>query len=289
MQEDPHHEPAYQAGRTGPSCRKGFPLLHDMDTTISRGRETMLTPKERERYSRQMVLFGEAGQERLKDATIFIAGVGGLGSPVATYLAVLGVGTLVIVDNDAVERTNLNRQILHWDKDIGRRKTDSAMEKLQAMNPDICVKGIDERITASTVCSLVGDADGIVDALDNFQARYLLNETAVEKGIPLFHGGIRGFFGQVTTIVPQETGCLRCIFPHPPPAEVSPVAGVTAGFIGMVQATEVCKFLVGSGELLRNRLLLWDGMHARIEEIMTERDPSCTICGENRMQHPVIP
>ena len=239
---------------------------------------SLLSSRERERYSRQMMLFGDEGQELLKDATIFIAGAGGLGSPVAMYLAVLGVGTIILADNDAVERTNLNRQILHGERDIGRRKSVSAGERLEALNPDITVKAIDATIDTTTVHSLTDTADGIVDALDNYPTRYLLNRIAVEKDIPLFHGGINGFFGQATTILPGETPCLRCIFPHPPPREVFPVAGVTAGFIGMVQATEVCKYLLCKGELLANRLLLWDGMQARVEEIAVEKDPSCEVC-----------
>ena len=250
--------------------------------TCDGGKEekTLLSSRERERYSRQIILFGEEGQERLKKATIFIAGAGGLGSPVSMYLAVLGVGRLILADNDAVERTNLNRQILHGEQDIGRRKAVSAGERLQELNPDITVKAVDATIDATTVHSLAGTADGIVDALDNFPTRYLLNRIAVEKGIPLFHGGISGFFGQATTILPGETPCLRCIFPNPPPVEVFPVAGVTAGFIGTVQATEVCKYLLGHGELLANRLLLWDGMQSRVEELPIERDPSCMVCAE---------
>jgi adenylyltransferase/sulfurtransferase len=239
---------------------------------------SLLSSRERERYSRQMMLFGEDGQELLKEATIFIAGAGGLGSPVSMYLAILGVGTIIIADNDAVERTNLNRQILHAERDIGRRKAVSAGETLEELNPDITIKAIDTTIDATTIRSLTDRADGIVDALDNYPTRYLLNAIAVEKDIPFFHGGISGFFGQATTILPGKTPCLRCIFPNPPPREVSPVTGMTAGFIGMVQATEVCKYLLHRGDLLANRLLLWDGMQARVEEIPVEKDPSCGVC-----------
>ena len=185
----------------------------------------LLSSGERERYSRQMMLFGEEGQELLKEATIFIAGAGGLGSPVSMYLAVLGVGTIILADNDTVERTNLNRQILHAERDIGRKKAVSAGETLEGLNPDITVKAIDTTIDAATIRSLTDKADGIVDALDNYPTRYLLNGIAVERGIPLFHGGISGFFGQATTIIPGITPCLRCIFPNPPPREVFPVAG----------------------------------------------------------------
>lgn len=230
------------------------------------------------------MLFGEGGQERLKNATIFIAGAGGLGSPVSIYLAVAGVGRIILVDKDAVERTNLNRQILHHDRDIGRKKTASAEEKLRAINPDITVEVLDTTIDETNVHELVGNADGIVDAMDNFPTRYLLNRVALKMGIPLFHGAIRGLYGQATTVLPGKTACLRCVFPHPPPKEVFPVVGVTPGFIGMVQATEVVKYLVGTGELLANRLLLWDGERAVVEEIALERDPSCEVCG-GKNQH----
>jgi molybdopterin/thiamine biosynthesis adenylyltransferase len=238
----------------------------------------MFSERERERYKRQMLLFGNEGQERLKKAHIFIAGAGGLGSPVSLYLAVAGVGTITIVDTDVVDQTNLNRQILHFDRDIGRKKTDSAKEKLQEINPDITIHAIDVKIDEINAADLVGEADGIVDAVDNYPTRYLLNEVAIAKEIPLFHGGIRGFYGQTTTIIPGTTPCLKCIFPKPPPKEEFPVVGATAGFIGTVQANEVIKFLLGSGELLTGRLFIWDGMQARAEEICVERNPGCEAC-----------
>ena len=238
----------------------------------------MFSERELERYKRQMMLFGEDGQERLKKAHIFIAGAGGLGSPVSIYLAVAGVGTITIVDMDVVDLTNLNRQILHFDRDIGKKKTASAEDKLQALNPDITVNAIDVRIDASNAVKLVGKADGIVDAMDNFQTRYLLNDAAIANEIPLFHGGIRGFYGQVTTIIPGTTPCLKCIFPKAPPKEVFPVVGVTPGIIGTIQANEVVKYLIGSGELLTNRLFIWDGMQAHAEELGVERNSACEAC-----------
>ncbi len=239
----------------------------------------MISERERERYKRQMMLFGDEGQERLKKAHIFSAGAGGLGSPVSIYLAVAGVGTLTVVDKDVVELTNLNRQILHYDRDIGRKKTASAEEKLRAINPDIIVKVIDTTIEESNGAQLVGSADGIVDAMDNYPTRYLLNDIAQEKKIPLFHGAIRGFYGQATTILPKKTACLRCIFPCAPPKEVFPVVGVTPGFIGMIQVNEVLKYLLGTGDLLANRLLIWDGMTAHAEEIAVVKNPACISCG----------
>jgi len=239
----------------------------------------MLSERERERYKRQMMLFGEEGQERLKNAHIFIAGAGGLGSPVSLYLAVAGVGTITIVDMDVVDQSNLNRQILHTDRDIGRKKTVSAGEKLTAINPDITVHAIDIRIDESNAATLVGNADGIVDAMDNYPIRYLLNDVAIKNNIPLFHGAIRGFYGQATTIIPGKTPCLKCIFPKAPPKEVFPVVGATPGVIGTVQATEVIKFLLGSGDPLTNRLFIWDGLAGRADEIHAERIPCCPACG----------
>jgi len=239
----------------------------------------MLSERERERYKRQMLLFGDVGQERLKKAHIFIAGAGGLGSPVSLYLAVAGVGTITIVDMDTVDLSNLNRQILHTDRDIGKKKAISAEEKLTAINPDITIHAIDTRIDEANAARLIGNADGIVDAMDNYPTRYLLNDVAIQKKIPLFHGAIRGFYGQATTIIPGKTPCLKCIFPKAPPQEVFPVVGATPGVIGTVQATEVIKFLLGSGDLLTNRIFVWDGVAGRAEEIYAERIPCCPACG----------
>jgi len=246
----------------------------------------MLSDRERERYKRQIMLFGNEGQEKLKKAHIFIAGAGGLGSPVSYYLAVAGVGTITIVDMDTVDQTNLNRQILHTDRDIGKKKTVSAMEKLTAANPDIRINAIDARIDEENAAQLIGNADGIVDAMDNYPVRYLLNQVAVAKNIPLFHGAIRGFYGQATTIIPKKTPCLKCIFPKAPPKEVFPVVGATPGVIGTIQATEVLKFLLGSGDLLTGRILVWDGLAGRAEEIYAERIPCCPACGSSGKDTP---
>lgn len=239
----------------------------------------MLSTDEQERYIRQIMMIGEDGQERLKQATIFIAGAGGLGSPIGLYLAAAGVGRLILADYDTVDLSNLNRQVLHGTADLGRRKVDSARRKLEAINPEITIETEAVTIDDNNLPELVGDADGIVDAMDNFGTRYLLNRAALQKEIPFFHGGINGFSGQATTIVPGTTACLRCIFPHPPPQETFPVLGTTAGFIGVVQANEVLRYLLGRGELLTNRLLLWDGERAKVDEIAVEQNPSCSDCG----------
>ena len=221
------------------------------------------------------------GQEKLKQAKVFIAGAGGLGSPVSIYLAVAGVGQIRIVDRDVVELSNLNRQILHWDKDIARVKAESAGEKLQQMNSDIKIEVIAENITEDNILKLVGDCQLIVDAMDNFPARYLLNQAALSKGIPFFHGSVYGLDGMVSTIIPRETACFRCMFPQPPPAATFPVVGVTPGIIGCIQATEVIKHIVGIGELLKNRLLVWDGLSTKFRELTVNKDPHCRDCGSH--------
>ena len=242
-----------------------------------------LDASERERYGRQILSFGEAGQARLKRAHIVVAGAGGLGSPVAIYLAVAGVGRLTLVDQDTVALTNLNRQVLHGEGDIGRPKVESGVETLRALNPSIRVEGVRATITDENAADLVGDADGIVDAMDNYPTRFVLNRVAQERGIPLFHGAIRGFHGQATTCVPGRGPCLACLFPNTPPKEVFPVVGATSGVIGCIQATEVIKYLTGEGELLSGRLLLWDGLAGRTEEITVEPRTGCPVCsGEER-------
>ena len=208
------------------------------------------------RYERQIKIFGEEGQRRLRKAKVTIAGAGGLGSVSAAYLTVAGVGRIRVVDRDVVELSNLNRQILHWEKDTGREKAESFEEKLSQMNPDVEVMVLSEKIVEDNVADVIKGSDLMVDALDNFQTRYLLNRVALEKKIPFFHGAVYGFEGQVTTIIPGETACLRCIFPEAPAPGTFPVIGATCGVIGCIQATKVVKYIVGVGELLTNRLLV---------------------------------
>lgn len=239
----------------------------------------MITKEELNRYSRQIPLIGKEGQEKLKHAKILIAGAGGLGSPVATYLTLAGVGHIMIADNDVVEVSNLNRQTLHWNEDVGRKKTVSAEEKLRAMNPYTEVKTISCMIEKTNVNDIVGDADLIIDALDNFTARYLLNSVAVARNIPFFHGAVRGFHGQVMTVIPNQTACLRCVFPQSPPAEIFPITGVTPGVIGSIQATEVIKYITNKGDLLTNRLLLWDGLSGEMNVQLVKKNPFCRDCG----------
>jgi len=239
----------------------------------------MMSVRDLDRYDRQIKLFGATGQEKLKRAKVFIAGAGGLGSPISIYLAAAGIGKIVLVDKDVVELSNLNRQILHWERDVGSRKALSALEKLQKMNSDIIVEAATEILDEENVFGLVGDADLIIDAVDNFPTRYLLNKAALDRKIPFIHGAIHGFHGQATTVLPGRTACLRCIFPEAPPPETFPVVGVTPGIIGLIQATEAIKYITGLGELLAGKLLIWDGIRPTLETIDVERDPGCKDCG----------
>ena len=241
----------------------------------------MLTEKELQRYDRQIMIygFGEEGQEKLKKTKVFLAGAGGLGSPIALYLTAAGIGTLVIADHDVVELSNLNRQILHWEENIGKKKVDSAADKLSKFNTGIKIEIIAETISESNVAEFVGDADIIVDAMDNLPTRYLLNKTALAKGIPFIHGAVSGFEGRVMTVLPGKTACLNCLYHGAavPKAKFS-VIGVTPGVIGCIQATEVIKYVVGLGELLTDRLLNYDGLSMKFSEFKINRDPECDHC-----------
>ena len=242
----------------------------------------MLTERELDRYDRQIRLLGEDGQEKLKRAKVFIAGAGGLGSPILIYLTAAGIGKINLVDKDTVALSNLNRQILHWEKDIDREKAISAKEKLTEINRDIKIDAKSETITKDNASDLVADADLIIDAMDNFPTRYLLNRTALEKGIPFIHGAINGFHGQATTVLPGESACLRCIFREAPPPSVFPVLGVTPGIIGLIQASEAIKYIVGVGELLIGKLLLWDGLTSQTEIVQVDKNAHCQDCGTSR-------
>jgi adenylyltransferase/sulfurtransferase len=242
----------------------------------------MLTTEELQRYERQIKIFGfgEEGQEKLKKARVFIAGAGGLGSPIAIYLAAAGIGTIRIADKDTIELSNLNRQVLHWDKDIGGKKVDSAAEKLRKLNPGVKIETTGETITDANASWLVGDADLIVDAMDNLPTRYLLNLTAIRKGIPFFHGAVYGFEGRAMTIIPGKTACLNCLYHGAAvPREKFPVIGVTPAVIGCIQATEVIKYITGLGELLTDKLLNYDALRMKFTEFNVKRDPNCEQCG----------
>ncbi len=241
----------------------------------------MLTAEELERYDRQIIVegFGEKGQEKLKQAKVFIAGAGGLGSPISAYLTAAGVGRIRIVDDDKVELSNLNRQILHWNDDIGKRKVDSASEKLRQLNQGVEIEAIADTITEANVSQLVADFDLIVDAMDNLPTRYLLNKTAIDKGIPFFHGAVNGFEGRAMTIIPGETACLMCVYRGAVPEGKLPVIGATPAAIGCIQVMEVIKYIIGVGELLVNRLLIYDGLNLKFSEFKVRKDPNCKHCG----------
>ena len=243
----------------------------------------MLTTNELERYDRQIMIrgLGEEGQEKLKRAKVIIAGGGGLGSPSSIYLAAAGVGTIRIVDHGSVELSNLNRQVLHWDEDIGRRKVASAAEKLKRLNPGVEIEAIEEVITEVNVSQLVADFDLIVDAMDNLPTRYLLNKAAIDKNIPFFHGAVYGFEGRAMTIIPGKSACLQCVYHGAvTPERKFPVIGVTPAVIGCIQAAEVIKYITGVGELLTNRLLIYDGLNLKFTEFKVKKDPDCEHCGQ---------
>jgi adenylyltransferase/sulfurtransferase len=240
-----------------------------------------LADYDRIRYQRQMQLWGwdEAGQTRLKGACAFIAGAGGLGSPVALYLAAGGVGELHICDADRVELSNLNRQILHHDGRLGRLKADSARETLAALNPALRIVASAEYLDADSVSRLVGRPDIIVDCLDNYGTRYLLNRYALQHHIPFVHAAIWGMMGQLTFVHPPATPCLRCIVPEPPPRELFPAVGAAAGVIGCLQALEVLKYLSRVGSTMQGRLLFFDGEEMEFNRVRVTRKPNCPDCG----------
>jgi adenylyltransferase/sulfurtransferase len=240
----------------------------------------MLTGEELDRYNRQIMIpqIGEKGQEKLKNAKVFVAGAGGLGSPVSIYLTAAGIGHLRLVDHDTVDLTNLNRQVAHWTADVGRRKVDSAQEKLNQLNPNVTVETLSVTISEENAAELTAGFDLIVDAMDNLPTRYLLNKTALRQGVPFVHGAVNGFAGRVMTVIPGKTACLRCLYRGPVPESKFPVIGVTPAVIACIQATEVIKAVAGIGALLANRLLTYDGLNLKFTEFKVQRNPECEHC-----------
>lgn len=241
------------------------------------------------RYSRHILLpeVGGKGQKKINNSKVLLVGAGGLGSPAALYLAAAGVGTIGIVDDDEVDLSNLQRQILHFTKDIGRPKVESGKEKLTAINPQINVETFYERLNAGNVMELISGFDVIIDGSDNFGTRFVVNDACVLTGKTFIHGGILRFFGQVLTVVPGQGPCFRCIFKEPPPSDSVPtcaqagVLGVIAGVIGALQATEALKYILGKGDLLTGRLLNYDALEMKFREIKVNNNSSCPVCGEN--------
>ena len=242
------------------------------------------------RYSRHLLIpeVGIAGQQRLLESNVLLIGAGGLGSPAALYLAAAGVGRIGIVDDDRVDASNLQRQVLHSTAELGGSKADSARETLEELNPDVNVVTYEERLTSENVDRILGDGwELVVDGADNFPTRYLLNDASVWHGIPVVHGSIYRFEGQATVFKPYEGPCYRCLFPQPPPPELAPscaeggVLGVLPGVIGSLQANEALKLLLEIGEPLIGRLLLFDALTTGFDEVKVRRDPNCPVCGEN--------
>jgi molybdopterin-synthase adenylyltransferase len=249
----------------------------------------MLTTEQQERYSRHIMLeeVGSAGQERLLNGKVLVIGVGGLGSPVLLYLAAAGVGTIGIADGDKVELSNLQRQVIHQMDDLNRPKVESAQAKMVGVNEDVRVNCYDFRVDGTTIGALVKEYDFVIDATDNFAAKFLINDACVLAGKPFSHGGILRFAGQTMTVRPGSSPCYRCIFPEPPPEDLllpcsrAGVLGVLPGVIGVIQATEALKHLLGKGDLLTGRLLSYNALTMKFREVPLRKNPACPVCGEN--------
>jgi len=240
-----------------------------------------LSSTELERYDRQIRIngLGETGQSKLKKARVMVAGAGGLGCPASLYLVAAGIGHVAVVDKETVELNNLNRQILHWSNDIGRPKSVSMMEKLRQLNPEATVEAIQKVLTTHNARQLIKDFTVIVDALDNWRTRFLLNKACVKEKIPFVHAGVHGLHGQITTILPGKGPCLQCILPKIPPEEEKfPVLGVTVGTLGLLEALETIKIITGLGEPLVGRMLHFDGEIMNFQEIKLERRRNCPVC-----------
>src|SRR5829696_5538583 len=266
------------------SMRGGITLWKDRGYDVEVPRA--LSPEQRERYSRHMLVpeIGLEGQMKLLDAKVLLLGAGGLGSPAALYLAAAGVGTLGIVDNDVVDLSNLQRQVAHSNERVGVPKVDSAEIAVHEINPDVKVEKYPVRLGADNIMEIIEGYDVIVDGLDNFPTRYLLNDASVRLQIPVVSASILGFEGQLSVFHPYEGPCYRCLYPTPPPAELAPscgaagVLGVLPGVMGLLQSVEVIKLITGAGETMAGRLLLYDALGTTFTELKVRRDPDCPIC-----------
>lgn len=277
------------------SANPGFVRWKDLGFPVEKPAE--LTADQLERYSRHLLLpeVGEAGQERLLKSRVLLLGAGGLGSPAALYLAAAGVGTLGIVDGDTVDTSNLQRQVLHGTDRVGKPKVESAELTLRNLNPDVHVIPFRERLTSENVDRIFDQGwDVIVDGLDNFPTRYLVNDASVWKRIPVVHGSIFRFDGQVTTFWPHRGPCYRCLYPEPPPPHLAPscaeagVLGILPGVVGTLQATEAIKILLGRGEPLVGRLLTYDSLKMSFRTLKLRRDEGCPVCGATPTIHAYV-
>jgi sulfur-carrier protein adenylyltransferase/sulfurtransferase len=266
------------------SMTGGYTLWKDRGYEVEVPRA--FTPEQRQRYSRHFLLpeVGVEGQQKLLDAKVLLLGAGGLGSPTALYLAAAGVGTLGIVDDDVVDVSNLQRQVIHTTGRVGVPKVDSAEQAINDLNPDVVVRKYQTRLDGSNIMDIIKDYDIVVDGVDNFPTRYLLNDASVRLKIPVVSAAILGFEGQLSVFAPYEGPCYRCLFRQPPPAELAPscgangVLGVLPGTMGLLQATEVVKLVIGEGDPLIGRLLIYDALGATTTELKVRRDPECPIC-----------
>lgn len=247
------------------------------------------TDEKLERYSRQIILeeVGVEGQEKLLNSSVLIIGAGGLGSPIALYLAAAGVGKIGIVDFDNVDLSNLQRQVAHSTADVGKPKALSAKESMLAINPDIEVDAILTGVTKDNILDIIAPYDFVIDGTDNFAAKFLINDACVIANKPYNHGGILRFSGQTMTIVPNESACYACAFDSPPPPNVVPtcssagILGAVAGILGTIQAAEALKYIVGTGKLVTNRLVRFDAKNMKFDEFKISKNPKCRVCGEN--------
>jgi len=241
-----------------------------------------LTKDELERYDRQMRInkWGKEGQIKLKSSKVVVAGIGGLGCPVSLYLTAAGFGTIRLIDQEKIELSNLNRQVLHWESDIGNYKVDSALKKLKNLNSSVKLEAIKTKITEDNVNELIKGFDIVIDGMDNFKTRFILNKACVEERIPFIHGAVYGLEGYITTIIPYSTPCLSCIYPTiPPEMEKFPVVGIAPALIAILQVTEAIKLITGIGKTLGGRMLIFDGAETSFQEIKIERNPKCKVCG----------
>jgi molybdopterin/thiamine biosynthesis adenylyltransferase len=243
-----------------------------------------MNDQERERYARQLSIdgFGEQAQEKLAKAQVFIAGAGGLGCVVSLYLAAAGVGSIRIADHGEVELGNLNRQVLYTEADIGARKVGAIEARLRRVNPNVTIDPQHVTLSEESLPSLVQDCDLLIDALDNLPTRLSLNKAALSHRVPLVHGAVRGFSGQLMTVIPGETACLMCLYRDKEAAGTTPVIGVAPGVVGLLQATEAIKLLAGLGRRAGGTLLLFDGLEMSFTGLPIERDPRCPHCGQSR-------